>query len=48
MGDWLYAVGCVVVPCAIGGVMFALFNVWDRRRRRAKEDDGLPSIEYFI
>lgn len=48
MGDWLYAVECVAVPCAIGAVMFGLFDLWDRRRRKNKPGDGLPEIEYFI
>jgi len=48
MGDWLHALTCVAVPCAIGGVMFVLFSAWDRRRRKATPDDGLPVIEYLI
>lgn len=48
MGDWLYAIGCVAVPCVIGAVMFVLFDAWDRRRRRGKAEDGLPVIEYLI
>lgn len=48
MADWLHAIACVAVPCGIGAVMFALFDAWDRRRRRAKPEDGLPVIEYLI
>jgi hypothetical protein len=48
MGDWLHAGACVAVPCLIGGVMFLLFDAWDRRRRRARAEDGLPVIEYLI
>jgi hypothetical protein len=47
MGDWLYAIECVVLPCSIGAVMFGLFDLWDRRRR-AKAEAALPTIEYFI
>ena len=46
MSDWLYAALCVVAPCAVGGVMFAAFEVWDRRWRRAGEN--LPLIDYSI
>ena len=48
MQDLGYALACVAVPCIIGGVMFLLFDLWDRRRRRTKSDDTLPIIDYLI
>ena len=46
-GPW-YALECILVPAAIGAVMYLAFDVWDRRRRRSKPDGGLPWIDYFI
>lgn len=48
MPIWLYAIVCVIVPCVSGAVMSALFSAWDRRRRRARPEDGLPPIDYLI
>jgi len=48
MTSWLYAVECVLVPCAIACLMFLLFEAWDRLRRRAGEEHGLPPIDYHI
>ncbi len=48
MSGWGYALECVAVPCAIGLVMYAVFGAWDRKRRRANEDEGLPHIDYHI
>jgi hypothetical protein len=47
MSGWLYALECVIVPCAIGLAMYALFDAWDQRRR-ANRDDELPHIDYHI
>jgi hypothetical protein len=43
----LYALACVVIPCLIGLTMFALFELWDRRRRKAQRA-SLPIIDYTI
>ncbi len=48
MANWLYALECVVVPCAIAVVMYALFETWDRWRRRTGGQHGLPPIDYHI
>jgi len=48
MAAWIHALECVVVPCMIGGSMFGVFELWDRRRRRAKGSEGLPVIDYTI
>lgn len=48
MDLWLHALACVAVPCLVGAIMFTLFDAWDRRRRKAKADDGLPVIDYLI
>jgi hypothetical protein len=48
MNGWLYALECVALPCAIGIAMYVLFGVWDRRRRRVSDDNGLPPIDYSI
>ena len=48
MQPWLYALECVVAPCAIGVLMYAAFDAWDRwRRSRSEHYDG-PSIDYHI
>ena len=46
-GLW-YPIECVLVPCAIGTVMYLAFGLWDRRRRRARPGDELPVIDYLI
>jgi len=46
--SWLNAIECVLAPCAIALVMYALFEAWDRRRRRSGEEYGLPPIDYRI
>jgi len=43
-----YTLACIVVPCVIGAMMYVAFEVWERRRRRAKADDTLPVIDYLI
>ena len=48
MPSWLYALECVVVPCLIGLAVYGLFELWDRRRRRARPDAGLPPTDYMI
>lgn len=45
---WLYALACVLAPCGIGVVMYTGFDVWDRRRRRTRDGEGLPPIDYSI
>ena len=48
MTGWRDAVECVLVPCAIALVMYALFEAWDRLRRRNGKEYGLPPIDYHI
>jgi hypothetical protein len=48
MIGWAYALECVALPCAIGLVMYVVFGVWDRKRRRASKGAGLPYIDYHI
>lgn len=43
---WLNAIVSVVAPCAIGAIMYAAFELWDRRRRRNGQQ--LPVIDYSI
>ncbi len=46
---WLHVSLCVVVPAVWGVAMVGLFNVVDRRRRRAlPPQDGPPPIDYVI
>lgn len=45
---WLHALSCVLLPCCIGAVMYVGFGAWDRRRRRTRDGDGLPPIDYSI
>jgi hypothetical protein len=45
---WSYALACVVVPCLIGVTMYALFELWERRRRRSRPDAPPPMIDYWI
>lgn len=47
MTGWLYTCACVLVPCGIGGLMYAAFEAWDKRRRRTR-DERLPVIDYII
>jgi hypothetical protein len=47
MTGWLYTCACVLVPCGIGGLMYAAFEAWDKRRRRMLEE-RLPVIDYII
>jgi hypothetical protein len=46
-GLW-YPIACIVVPCALGLLMYLAFDVWDRRRRRVRGGDPLPLIDYYI
>ncbi len=48
MNSWVYAIECIAVPCAVGAVMYLLFEAWDRRRRRTAPDYGLPPIDYYL
>jgi hypothetical protein len=48
MPVWLRVVECIAVPAVLGASLYALFEAWDRRRRRAKPEDALPSIDYMI
>ncbi len=48
MGSWLYAIACVAVPCAIGGTMYVLFGLWNRRRSAKNPEHALPPIDYMI
>ena len=48
MGVWLRVVECIAVPAVLGASLYVLFEAWDRRRRRAKPDDPLPTIDYLI
>jgi hypothetical protein len=48
MSAWLHALECVVLPCVVGATMFLLFEVWDRRRARARPERALPVIDYQI
>jgi hypothetical protein len=45
---WLYVAACIVVPCAVGGAMFLVFEVWDRARHRASGQEPLPHVDYWI
>jgi hypothetical protein len=48
MAEWIHAVESVLVPCFIGASMYGLFELWDRRRRRTSDREGLPVIDYTI
>jgi hypothetical protein len=48
MSAWIHALECVLVPCVIGASMFGVFELWDRTRRRRKDHEGLPVIDYTI
>lgn len=48
MSDWSYVLACVLVPCGVGASMFALFELWDRRRRARRPGAELPRIDYSI
>jgi hypothetical protein len=48
MPAWMHALVCVLVPCFIGASMYGMFELWDRRRRRASDRQGLPVIDYTI
>lgn len=48
MEDWLYALACVAIPCAIGGTMYVLFELWNRRRAAKSPERALPPIDYMI
>jgi hypothetical protein len=43
-----YALACVAVPCRIGLTVYAVFELWERKRRRAKRSGPLPRIDYLI
>ena len=47
-GGLFFAIECVLVPCAIGFLMYVAFGVWDKRRRRGNKDAGLPPVNYNI
>jgi hypothetical protein len=46
--DWMHAALSVVIPSAIGGLMYAGFELWDRLRRRRRGGKGLPLVDYSI
>jgi hypothetical protein len=48
METWLYVLACVAVPCAIGGTMYVLFGLWNRRRSAKNPEHALPPIDYMI
>lgn len=48
MGTWAYVLACIAVPWLVGGVMYVVVEVWDRRRRRTRPEDPLPHIDYLI
>ena len=48
MGDWVYALECIAVPCLVGALVFTVFDLWDRRRRRVVPDEGLPVVDYLL
>jgi hypothetical protein len=48
MSGWLYAIACVVVPAAWGVAMFAVFNVFDRRRAAPRDRQSRPPVDYSI
>jgi hypothetical protein len=48
MAVWLRVLECIAIPAAVGASIYVLFNVWDRRRRRARDEDALPNIDYLI
>jgi len=48
MADHWYPLECVLVPCVIGAVMYLAFELWERRRRRARPEDEQPWIDYLI
>lgn len=48
MTGWRYVLACIAVPCLVGGVMYRLFDLWDRARRRSRSDEGLPRIDYLL
>ena len=48
MSDWRYVLACVLVPCVVGVAMYALFELWDRRRRAGRAGAALPRIDYSI
>jgi hypothetical protein len=43
-----YPLGCVLVPCVIGIVMYFGFEAWERRRRAGPPENELPIIDYSI
>jgi hypothetical protein len=44
----LYALLCVLVPCAIGVTMYGLFELWERHRQRGRLERERPVIDYLI
>ncbi|HLK10252.1 MAG TPA: hypothetical protein VKW76_02625 [Candidatus Binatia bacterium] len=48
MPAWLYALLCLAVPAVWGVVMFWVFDLWHRRRRREDLRAGPPPIDYSI
>jgi hypothetical protein len=43
-----YPLQCVLVPCVIGTLMYLGFELWERRRRRARPEEDQPMIDYLI
>jgi hypothetical protein len=48
MLDLWYPLECVLVPCAMGTLMYLAFELWERQRRRARPSGDLPQIDYTI
>jgi len=47
--DWLYALECIVAPCALGTAVYGLFALWNGLRRRSDPTGGgLPPVDYLI
>ncbi|MET0413079.1 MAG: hypothetical protein ABW217_17365 [Polyangiaceae bacterium] len=48
VSDVPYVLACVLLPAALGSLMFAVFELWDRRRRAKRPGAELPRIDYSI
>jgi hypothetical protein len=46
MTGWLYVAACVVGPALWGILMYFVFEVIDKRKRRAPGDE--PPVDYSI
>ena len=44
----LYTAACVLVPALIGAVMYPLFSVWERARRRRARGEEITWVDYQI